>query len=131
VIKIFGALCLFVGSSAFASTNAYDLKMELSLNGRPLSSPHLVVKEGEKASILQDSNGEKTFVDVVTTEKMMDGERVVFMDFKIGTISATGERKVIASPQITTFENEKAKISVGEDGKEDVSLSVVATRKTL
>lgn len=43
-MKLFAIVLAFVGSSAFASTNGYDLKMDLSLNGKHVSSPRVIVK---------------------------------------------------------------------------------------
>lgn len=124
--------CFFIASSAFASTNGYDLKMEVSMNGKHVSSPRVITKEGETASITQDSNGNKMFVEVVATEKPTDNKKAIHMNFVVGTISPTGEKKIEATPQIITMENEKATISVGnKKGKSDFSLTVIAKRKAL
>ncbi len=54
------------------------------------------------------------------------------MKFVNGTISATGEKTIVATPQIISLENLKAEIMIGDQpGKEDLSLAVVATRKIL
>jgi hypothetical protein len=130
--KITTLICILVGSSAFASTNGYDLKMELSMNGKHVSSPRVITKEGETASITQDSNGEKIFMDVIATEKPTDNKQAILMKFVVGTISATGEKKIVSTPQIIALENQKAEIKVGnQPGKEDLALSVIATRKAL
>lgn len=121
-----------VGSSAMASTNGYDIKMELSMNGKYVASPRVITKVGETASITQDSNGEKVFVEVNATEKPTNNKQAILMKFVVGTISATGEKKIVSTPQIITVENQKAKITVGTpQGQEAFSLSVIATREIL
>lgn len=48
-----------IGSSAFASNNGYDLKMDLSMNGKHVSSPRIIVKAGKivsKPQILAKEN---------------------------------------------------------------------------
>lgn len=115
-----------------AVTNGYSIKMDVSMKGKQISSPRVLVKAGELASIVQDSNGEKIFFDVVATETATGQKSGILMKFAVGTLSKNGERKIISSPEIIAVENEKATITVGDqDGKEDLSLSVVATRKTI
>ncbi len=130
--KFMGLICFLVGSTVLASTNAYDLKIELSMNGKYVSSPRLITEEGKQASITQESEGKKIFIDVIATEKPTGSKQAILMKFVIGTISATGEKKIVSTPKIITLENKKAEITIGDQpGKEDLSLSVVATRKTL
>jgi hypothetical protein len=42
--------------------------MDLSLNGKHVSSPQVVTKEGETTTVIQESNGQKIFMEVVATE---------------------------------------------------------------
>lgn len=126
------ALCFLIGSSAFANTNGYDLKMDLAINGKHISSPRVITKAGETASITQESNGQKIFVDVVATEQSKDNKQAILMNFAVGTISATGEKNVLFTPEVATLENEKAEIDLGDRQEpEKVSLSVIAVRKSL
>lgn len=130
--KLMALICFLVGSSALANTNAYELKMELSMNGKHVSSPRLITEEGKQASITQESDGKKMFIDVIATEKETDNKQAILMKFVIGTISATGKKTIVSTPQIISLENLKAEITIGDQpGKEDLSLAVVATRKIL
>ncbi len=115
-------------ASALANTGGYDLNIELSMNGKHISSPHVIAKEGETASVIQQIDGEKIFMDVITTERPTD--KGISMKFVVGKISATGEKEIISTPQVIALENEKAQISV-RSKKERVSLTVVASRKAL
>lgn len=40
-MKLLGIALLMVGSSTFASTNGYDLKMDLSMNGKQIGRAHV------------------------------------------------------------------------------------------
>ncbi len=127
-MKILGLTFLLACSSAFASITSYDLKMDLSLNGKHVSSPRIIAKEGEIASIVQKSDDKETFIDVVTTKA--DTKNAVLMKFTVGTIGKNGERTILARPQIIAKENETAKISQGETGGQELlSLSVTAKRQ--
>lgn len=129
--KITTIFLLLIGSPAFASTIGYDLKVELSMNGKHVSSPRLITREGETASITQESNGKKIFMDVIAMEEPTDNQQGILMSFVVGTISAMGEKKIVSTPKIITLENEEAQITVGQQGQEELSLSIVATRKVL
>lgn len=124
--------CLF-SVSAFASEKAFDLKMDLSIEGKHVSSPRIVVKEGEKGTITQESNGEKSFIEVVAKEeKAPNGKQAIHMTFVVGKIATDGTRTIVSQPQIISIPNEKAQITVGENGKPEViSLSVIANKTTL
>lgn len=126
-MKILGLMIFLTCSSAMATTS-YDLKMELSLNGKHISSPRVIAREGETATIIQKSDDMETFIDVVTTT--YDAKNTVMMKFTVGTIGKNGERIILSSPKIISKENEVAKIFQGETGKpEQISLSVIAKRQ--
>ena len=123
-------LFLMVGSSALATLRTYDLKVNLTMNGKHVSSPQIIAKEGETASMTQELNGEKIFMDVIATENTAKDKNAIFMKFSVGTISAKGEKKIISTPQILALENQKAEIQVvDEKDHENLSISVVAIRK--
>ena len=129
--KMLIALSFFVGLSAFAS-NGYDLKMELSKNGKKVSSPRIRVLEGEAGSITQETSTGKTFIEVVAKEGEIQNRKGILMIFTVGYIGKDGKRTIVYRPQILTEENKNAQITLGEEGgKETMSLSVVAQRKSL
>lgn len=130
--KMFLTLCLFVGSSAFATIKEYDLKMDLFMNGKKVSSPRIAVRPGEVGNIIQESDNEKNFIDVIATEGSYQNHHGILLDMIIGAIDKAGKRTILAKPRILTNENEPAQISVGEEnGKKNLSLTVVTQRKTL
>ena len=132
MVKLTALFFIFIASSAFAYTHSYGLNIDLSLDGKLVSSPKMNVKEGQTASITQDSNGKKTFIQVVALEQPTNGKAAILMKFVVGTISSTGEKTILSTPQILTLENEKAEVSVGSRKESsDLKLSVIATRKSL
>lgn len=106
--------------------------MDLSLNGKHISSPRVIVKAGETATITQKTDTEESFIEVVATEGEVQNHKGIIMNFTVGTIGKSGERTIISRPQILAKENEQAQITVGENGGiENLSLTVLATRKAL
>jgi len=126
------ALVALFSSSAFATSAGYEMKMELSIKGKHVSSSSLITIAGEKASITQRMEKSKngTFIEVVATEDQGEGKGIL-MNFVVGTIDRDGNKTILASPSIIAKENEKAEVSVGDNGKEEYALSVVASRKAL
>jgi hypothetical protein len=127
--KSFIVLCFLMGSSAFAA-NVYHLKMDLSIDGKKVASPGLVVREGAPASITEESSTGKSFVEVIAKEGSIQNHKGILMNFVVEYSGPNGERKILAKPQILAKENEPAQITVGENGQE-MSLTVVAQRKSL
>lgn len=130
-MKELGLALLFVGHSAFAATNGYDLKMALSMNGKLTSSSHIVVKAGETATIDPKEGTEQNFIEVVATEGEGQTKSGILMKFAVGYIGKSGKRTIVSRPQILAMENEPASITVGQKGKPEISLSVVAKRTSL
>lgn len=130
--KIALVAAAFVGSTAFAGSPGYDLKMELSINGKHISSPRVITKDGVVATITQKTNTEESFIEVIASEGEVQGNKGIMMKFVIGVIGKDGERIIVSQPQILARENVKAEIKEGQNGdKETLSLSVVAKRKVL
>jgi len=124
-----GIVFSLVSTTAIAAQQAYDLKMELSLNGQAVASPHIIVKEGKTATVIQKKNGKETFIEIVASEKQTEEYKGILMKFKVGMVGANGQRTVLSEPQILTIENEKAQVTVGNnEHSEAVSLTVIASR---
>lgn len=115
---------LLLGSAAFAAPS-YDLKVDLSVDGKIVSSPHLVVREGETGSITQDTDGKKIYIDVVAKAHKPKG---IEMSFQYGEILANGEKQMISTPRIIALENEKASIQVAVKGEPVHEISVLAKK---
>ena len=125
---------LFLGAVlvqvAQAAQPAFDLKMNVELNGQPVSAPHVVTVAGERSSVTQKGPNGATFIEVIAREAMSGGG--IAMDFKVGTINDDGTRTILSTPQIIAIENEEAEIEVGQaGGPTTVNLKVVAKRTKL
>ena len=127
------AFCLLSSSFCLASTNGYNLKMDLSLNGKHVSSPSLMTKAGQKATVTQKTDSGQTFIEVVANEGIKKGNRGVLMKFVVGMISKSGKRTILSRPQILARENQPAEIVVskGSESKPEVALSVIVQRRQL
>lgn len=130
-MKSIAVILAFISTSAFASTNGYDLKMDFSLNGKHISSPRVVVKAGDTATITQKTDTEESFIDVVATEGSIQNHKGILMNFIVGVMDKNGQRVIKAKPQVLANENEPAQITVTENNGDKVSLSVVVSRKSL
>ncbi|MFS4460769.1 hypothetical protein [Bdellovibrio sp. HCB2-146] len=117
---------VLLGSSAFAAGPNYDLKMELSLEGKHVLSPKVIVPAGETASV----DDGKTFVEVVANEGAIQDHKGILMKLTVGTIGKDGKRKILATPQVLAKENQAAQVTVesANGGPADLSLSIVAKR---
>lgn len=124
---------LLISSQAFATTNGYDLKMDLSLNGKKISSPRLYVKEGEVASIEQKNNTDSSYIEVKATESIVDKKKRIKMNFTVGIVDKFGQKVITSKSNVIAKENETVKVvlSENEDNSKHLSLSIVAKRKSL
>lgn len=114
-----------------AADRGYDLQIELSLNGKHISSPRLTLQEGKTSTITQDTDGKTTFIEVTAKERDLKNKKAIDMQFVIGTINANGKKTITNSPNIITLENQKAEMTVGENTAESLSLGVTASRIAL
>ena len=125
----------FIASAVLAAgptATGYALKMELSMNGKVVSTPRLVVRSGETGSITEESAARKTFIEVTATEGSVQKRKGIMMNFVVGLVAKDGTRTVLSRPSILANENEKAEITVAnKESGETVALSVIATRKAL
>lgn len=125
-------LSLLLSCVSFAATDAIDITAKVVLNnGETSYTSHIVVKEGQKASLTNTnaSKTQKTFMDVVATREQPneEGTRAILLVFTVGTIEADGSRKILSNPRIVTLENEPAKITQGtKPGDEGLSVTAVA-----
>jgi type II secretory pathway component GspD/PulD (secretin) len=123
------AAVIFSSAISFATgTKGYDLEMKLSIDGKNVASPRLIVKEGQKGTVVQESNGVKSVIEVVAKEvKTEDGSKAIKMAFVVSNMNSDGTSKVISQPQILARPNTEALIEVGQSGNPKLlSLKVVA-----
>ena len=130
-MKITFAIAVFLlSATAFSATKSFDVKAKVSLNGKLVSTPHLVTLPNELASISEvDKNKNEMKIELVASdysnEKTKDG---ILMNFTVSYLK-NGKQTIVARPKIVALPGETATISVGNRGDVDaLELKVVATR---
>ena len=127
-----GFLSLLSLTPSFASIPGHEIKMDVHMDGKLVSSPRLIVKSGEMATISQKNKVDENFVEVETNDENVNDKKLISMKFTLGRINENGERIILARPHILAQENESVEITVAEKGNpEKLSLSVTATRKDI
>ena len=123
---------LLLSTSVFASKKAYELNLDLSIDGKTVASPKLVVFAGSMGSVIQDTASGNSFFEVVVNEGEVQGNKGILMKFKVGHILEDGSRKIISRPTILSENGKEASITIGEDGTaQKVIIKVTASRTAL
>ena len=120
---------LLLSTTVWASKGLYEIDMKLDITGKPETSMSIIVEEGQKGSVVSEDDVEKTFFEVVAKEGEIQGNKGILMNFKVGYLKKDGSRKIISTPQILAKAGEEALITVGQDGKPEMNLKVIAKRK--
>jgi hypothetical protein len=126
-MKILAMVILMTFGNAFAATNTYNIKMNLSIKGKNNYPTQITADEGKATTVTQKSNekDDETFVDVITTKKLLKNNKEgISIKFTAGTIDKKGERHIQFNPQILAIENQSAQITEG-----DLSLSFIVTKQ--
>lgn len=118
---------------AFASTPVYKLNFEISLAGKPAASSKVWVKEGERATVSFEHEGQEKRVEVLAQRKTIEGRTGIGLDFEVFALDAKGQKNLIAQPRVMVLENSPATITSRATGAsvDDFSLSVVVNRERL
>jgi hypothetical protein len=130
-MKALLALAIAYSAQAWASQNTYKLDMKLSVDGKHTASPKMIVKEGETATITQQSKNQKTFIEVIAKEGKIKDQNGIIMNMIIGTMNKDGSRKTLSKPMVFVKDGEKAEFSMNDDASHGVSLSILAKRQNL
>ena len=126
---IFSALSV---NAKTRNLNGYGLEMELSLNGKVISAPQINTKVGATSFVTQKTDTEESFIEVTAIDGSILGNEGIMMTFVVGTIDKDGNRTITSKPGLFAKENTHSEVTVEqEQGKETLSLSVLAKRKTL
>lgn len=107
-----------------ADSRAFELSLDLTIDGRHIGSPRVVLEDGVKASIALEDK----FIDVVArASPEFDG---IDISFWIGE-TKDGQRKIVATPSVVTHPGQpaKLKVSVDDPASEIKQLTVVVTAR--
>jgi len=112
--------------------NVYDLDMELFIGGQLVSKPRVIVREGHKASIKQDTGDSQSLIQVTSREGEMGGQSGIKMNFDITHTSEDGTKTINAKPVILVTPGNESIILIGdEESYKNVRLKVKAGRRVL
>jgi hypothetical protein len=117
------AMMLMAAACCLASETAYELSLDVSIDGKHIASPSVVVRNGVKSTIDLDGR----FIDVLAREDRED-KRIV-MSFWIGELDK-GVRKILATPSAVTLAGRRVVLKVMLDdpgsGMQQITLAVTA-----
>jgi type II secretory pathway component HofQ len=116
-----------------AAQQIYDLTLDLSMGGKPISSSRILVSEGETASVETKGTSARNYIEVLPKEGKMGGREGILISFKIGKVDKFGKRTIISKPRILARENIQASIKQSLTGnkKQTLVVSVVAKRRRI
>ncbi|MBC7420737.1 MAG: hypothetical protein H7328_08415 [Bdellovibrio sp.] len=129
-MKLVAIILAFIGSSAFASADRYDLQMDLYLNGKHISSPNANVKAGEITTITQKIDTKEISISFLANLRSIQKIDLIWMPFSVRIYDLNGQVLLAGDHQIYAKENEQMNFTVGNNGDE-VSLSVTAKKESL
>ncbi|MEN9810622.1 MAG: hypothetical protein RLZZ488_2189 [Pseudomonadota bacterium] len=93
--------------------NQYDLQMRLLSEGKEISAPRVTVREGEKATIIEESANKKTQIDVLAKE--LQNSIALDVNVRTSETGQTGSLVHTGSFLINVTPNEKAQINFNKD----------------
>lgn len=113
-------LILLLCSLTFAGPKIYELKFDMTLEGKNVGSGKIMSELGKTSSILK--KGSHT-IEITLTEHPSKNPKAVMINFVI----KDQEGKILSTPKIATSEGVKAKMAqASTDGKEFISVEVIA-----
>lgn len=121
-----------VASSAAPDANPepiYDMKIEVSIDGKRAATPRVITRAGAKAVVSEKEGSQETYIEVTANPHERDA-RAISMAFVVGTVGKNGERVPLDRMMIIAAENQKAILSSenAQTGKK-VEIAVIATEK--
>lgn len=93
--------------------NQYDLQMRLLSEGKEISAPRVIVREGEKATIIEESANKKTQIDILAKE--LQNSIALDVNVRTSETGQTGSLVHTGSFLINVTPNEKAQINFNKD----------------
>ncbi len=116
---------LIFTSLVFAKS--YDLKLDLSLAGKSVGSPRLIVKENEKASFITEDGKQKMTIEVIAQDaSSKEVPNGIKLDFRINHIELANNKTIEIAPALIVKDNSPASITTNTDTGEEILLSVTS-----
>lgn len=126
----FIAVLSFISITAFAKTQKFDVKVNLTVNGKKIAAPKLIINEGQKAQVSWQQEGEKEarFIEVVAKNDKDFGPDVIFLDLKLG--HGESRKQIETEPEMLVKNNTPGHLTI-IDGQTQETMQVEVTAKRL
>lgn len=123
-------LVIFAAMPVMAKTQKFDLKVNLTVNGKKIASPKLIVTEGKKGMIAWQNEGEKEshFIEVIAKNDNDFGLDVIFLDLKLG--HGESKKEIETEPEMLVKNNTPGTITI-IDGQSQETMKLEVTAKRL
>lgn len=128
-MSFIAVLALF-SVTAFAKTQKFDLKVNLTVNGKKIASPKLIINEGQRGTISWQNDGEKEahFLEVVAKNDKDFGPDVIFLDLKLG--HGETKKEIETEPEMLVKNNMPGHLTI-IDGQSQETMELEVTAKRL
>lgn len=120
---------ILLTQSAWAAPKIYDLAFSINVDGKLIANPHLILEEGKKGTIFQNSKDENYFIDVIATDGQIDVEKGVMLDFATGVMGSKGDRKILARGKMLAHDEPVTVLAPQLKNTEDFEITIQARRK--
>lgn len=111
-----------------AAGSAYELKVDWSVDGKPLQGSVMQVVAGDINTMMQQEAGKKYFLDVTVKEdKAKPGQAQV--NSTVGEFDKQNKRKVLGTPQIVAKLGQESEITTNSTGGPKISVKITIKKK--
>lgn len=128
-------LLLLLATTAFAATTSYDLKMQISLDGKLISTPEIITHTGVATTFSSGTGTDDISIEVLATETSVNDKKGILLNFVFKTTVKGGQKTSTTSrkAEVLVTEGKPTTFTVGDakSGKEELSLTVVAKKVNL
>lgn len=123
-------LVVFAAMPAMAKPQKFDLKVNLTVNGKKIASPKLIINEGQKGMIAWQNEGDKEshFLEVIAKNDKDFGPDVIFLDLKLG--HGETKKEIETEPEMLVKNNAPGFITI-IDGQTQETMKLEVTAKRL
>ncbi|MBX3710263.1 MAG: M56 family metallopeptidase [Gammaproteobacteria bacterium] len=136
LVFILSLVILLGGSTAIGMTsgikekNFFIIKTKIIVDGKLVSSPEILAKENQKASITLTNNTDNSGTQGLRMQLMAQGAvRNDAIEINYDIEYKNGKEEIRTNPQIIVVPNQEAEINLSSDSKHSYKMLVVAKRQ--
>lgn len=117
-------LCLLHSQLVFSQS--YDLAFDFKINGKSISTPHLLVNEGKKGYVVTKSGLENLFLEVTASKTETQVNKGILLDFISGLKTHKGVQKILSRGKLLVADGETATILFPQpDNSNDTEIQIL------